>query len=224
MSLGQVSLVFLLQMALGGVVTELLGDRAALGPKYAKVSGWILAALLGLAMSLCAGALWDADATLNERWLALSVMAGAAGVLVYASFAGWDKPALELSGLVLALLGCGAAVGLSAGIGVAAAGGSPAWMLVAGAYTSALVLGFNTWGMILGHWYLVAPGLPIKHLARMVAPLPWVLLAKTVVSGAALWLGWSTVLGGEGSLSDLLARHPGRVIDVVNIAARVPVG
>jgi hypothetical protein len=224
MTFGQVSLLFLLQMALGGVVTELVGDRKALGPKYAKVSGWILAGLLGLALTLCGGALFDDAAAGPDRLLAAAVLAGAVGVLVYASFSGWDLPACELGGLLLALAGCATAVWLSAGLGAPAEGGSGTALLRASAFGSALVLGFTTWGMILGHWYLVAPGLPIDHLARLVRPLPWVLLAKAVVSGVALWLGWETVLGGAPSLGDLLERDPGRVIDVVNLGARLPVG
>jgi hypothetical protein len=145
-------------------------------------------------------------------------------VLAYASLSGWDRPSAETAALLLGVLGCGAAVGLSAWPGPELPGGSPPALTLAAAYGSALVLGFVTWGMVLGHWYLVAPGLPIAHLARLVTPLPWILLGKTAVSTAAVVLGWDTLLGGEGSLGDLLARHPERVIDVVNLGARIPVG
>lgn len=224
MSFGQVSLLFLLQMAFGGASTLLFGERASLGAKYAKLSGWILAGLLGLALSLCGAPLFDQGAPDGERLLAAAVALGALGVVAYASLAGWDRPRSETLALLLGLLGCGAAVGLSVTALPVIEGASPAWLELASAYGSALVLGFVTWGMVLGHWYLVAPGLPIAHLARLVRPLPWILLAKTLVSIVALVLGWEAMLGGEGSFSDLLARHPERVIDVVNVAARIPVG
>lgn len=225
MSFSQVSLLFLLQLSFGGLVAELVGDRRSLGPKYAKVSGWILMGLLGLALTLCGGPLLDGEAPLPERALALSTAVAALGVLAYASLAGWDRPRAETGALLLATLASAAAVALSAGTGRASAeAASPMLLAQASAFGSALVLGFATFGMALGHWYLVAPGLPVAHLARLTSPLPWMLLAKTVVSCVALALGWGVLMGGESSLSDLLARHPERAIDVVNLLARIPVG
>jgi hypothetical protein len=79
--------------------------------------------------------------------------------------------------------------------------------------------------MILGHWYLVSQGLEVRHLARLVRPLPWILLGKAAVSGLALVLFWSHVLGpGHRGLGDLLQRSPDRALDVVNVWARIPVG
>jgi len=224
MSFGQVSLLFLLQLSFGGLATLLVGDRQALGPKYAKVSGWILVALLGLGVSLCGAALFDDSAPPERLALAWSTIAATVAILASTSLSGWDLPGFETATLVIALLASGAAVGLSAHQGALLAGGGSPGLAIAGAYGSALVLGFVTWGMVLGHWYLVAPGLPISHLARLTSPLPWILIAKTLVSAAALALGWEVLLAGEGSLGDLLARRPERVIDVVNMSARIPVG
>ena len=56
-------------------------------------------------------------------------------------------------------------------------------------------------------------------------PLPWILGLKTLASVAALWFLWDRILGpGNTSLDDVMARQPERVIDVVNVWARIPVG
>jgi len=50
-------------------------------------------------------------------------------------------------------------------------------------------------------------------------------LAKAAVSGLALAVLWSSVLGpGNASLGDVMERSPDRVLDVVNVWARIPVG
>ena len=89
--------------------------------------------------------------------------------------------------------------------------------MLAGSAASALVLGFVTWGMILGHWYLISHDLDIAHLGRLVRPLPWILGAKAVVSGLALFVFWDRFLGSAGSLDAMLRNSPDRVLDVVNV-------
>lgn len=228
MTLAQASLLFLVQLAFGSLLTFVVGERRALGPKYFKLGGWIVVALYGLAGSL----LWPlvaADAPLSPRThaLALAIAAGAAGSLAFSSLAGWDRPRAETTCLWLALVAGGAAVGLAAVHAGPAADeqGLVLGLVLASGLGSSLVLGFTTWGMILGHWYLVAEDLDIRHLHRLVRPLPWMLAAKTLVSVAALALMWERFLGpGVADLSELMARSPGRVVDVVNLWARIPVG
>jgi len=225
MSFSEVSLLFLVQMACGSLITFVVNDRAALGPKYYKFGGWVLLGLYGLALSLRAGDLLDAQAGGVERLLAAGLLLCALGLLAFCSVTGWDKPRVESALLWGTLL---------AGVGVVAAAGlvvmpadldrTETALTLAGGLGSALVLGFCTWGMILGHWYLVAQGLAIGHLRRLVAPLPWLLLAKAALSGLALLLMWERVLDGQRSLGDILERQPERVLDVVNVWARIPVG
>jgi hypothetical protein len=101
----------------------------------------------------------------------------------------------------------------------------PTTVVLASALGSSLVLGFVTWGMILGHWYLVSQELPVSHLARLVRPLPWMLLGKAALSALTLAVFWPSVLGpGNASLGDVMERSPDRVLDVVNVWARIPVG
>jgi hypothetical protein len=101
--------------------------------------------------------------------------------------------------LVPALIG---AVGLvAAGIG---AGGNDA-LAVLRTLTGAAFLGAVTDAMLLGHWYLVQPGLPRRHLNELVGALGWVwplevavLLIPTgmlsVLSGS-VDDGWNGTLG-----------------------------
>ena len=236
MSLSDVSLLFLLQTVLGSFATFVVNDRAALGPKYFKFAGWVVVALLGLAGWLVWG---SGDPRLG--WL---VAATAGGSLVFASLSGWDRPGLETLALWATLLVAAAAVALSAllaGTGVAAttdavasSGGAldaglaldaKGWLQLASAAGSSAVLGFTLWGMILGHWYLVSQGLSIRHLDRLVAPLPWLFGAKAAISAYALWRFWPDVLGpGNANLTDLLERSPTGVLDVVNVWSRIPIG
>jgi hypothetical protein len=226
MSLAQVSMQFLLQFGFGSLVTFLITDRRALGPKYDKFGGWVLVAAFGLVGSLVWGPALEDGAGAGERLLGVAVAAAALGTLAFASLAGWTGTSRE--GLLLwpTLAAAAVAVGAAALIGrVGSTDRASAALTLAGAFGSALVLGFTTWGMILGHWYLVSQGLAIRHLARLVTPLPWLLLGKALVSGLALWLLWSAVLGpGNRTLGDVMARSPERVLDVVNVWARIPVG
>lgn len=228
MSVAHAALLFLVQIAFGSMLTFLVNDRDALGPKYWKVSGWIMVGLYGLAGWLCWGAGLDPDAAAWQRQLALSVAVAAVGMLGFSSVAGWDRPGLERLLLVVSLLAGGAAIVLSAHHFVPGAVDTTRaehGLAVASAVASSLVLGFTTWAMILGHWYLVAPGLEIRHLAKLVDPLPWIFVLQIVVSGAALYSMWDHVLGpGAASLDDVLERSPDRVVDVLLVWVRIPLG
>jgi hypothetical protein len=255
MSLAHVSLLFLLQLGFGSLVTFAVNDRRALGPKYFKLGGWVLLGLYGLAGSLAWGPALSAGATPADKQVGCAVAAVAAATLLFASVSGWDRPRLETALLWTALLAGGLAVALSvlpsgepgavaahaappagaaqaahsAGAAAVSSGAlSPAALaalVVTAALGSALVLGFTLWGMILGHWYLVSHGLGVSHLARLVTPLPWLLLGKAAVSGLALLLLWPQFLGpGNRGLGDIVERSPERILDVVNVWARIPVG
>ena len=228
MTLSQASLLFCVQLAFGSLVTFALNDRRALGPKYFKFAGWVVVALLLLAGTL----VWPlalADAALSARTLVLcwTLAVAAAASLLFSSVSGWGAARVETACLVLALLaGCASVVlaGIHAGPAVDARGLVLVLVVLSG-LLSALVVGFVTWGMILGHWYLVAQDLDIRHLRDLVRPLPWLFAAKTLVSLSALWFLWERFLGpGVADTSELLARSPERVMDVVNLWARIPVG
>lgn len=228
MSVAHAALLFLIQIAFGSMLTFLVNDREALGPKYFKVSGWIMVGLYGLAGWLCWGAALDPAAQPWQQQLGIAVAAATVGMLGFSSVSGWDQPVIERVLLLASLAAGGWAVVLSANHFIpdaAALTGFEHGLALASAFASSLVLGFTTWGMILGHWYLVAPGLDIKHLAKLVGPLPWIFGLQVVASGAALWFMWDHVLGpGHSSLDDVLSRSPERVADVLFVWVRIPVG
>jgi len=228
MSLAEVSLLFVLQTAFGSLLTFAISDRPALGPKYFKFAGWVLVGLYGLAGTLVWGPALAPGAGDPTRGLGLSVAVAASSLLLFASVSGWERPWLEAALLWLGIASGAAALALAVaftGPGAGARAGLALSLPLLAALAGALVLGFTTWSMILGHWYLVSHGLSIQHLARLVRPLPWLLLFKAAVSGVALWLLWPTFLGaGNASQSELLANQPERVLDIVNVWARIPVG
>ncbi len=77
-------------------------------------------------------------------------------------------------------------------VGPAAGVGHAAWR-VADPLSSALLLGAVLVAMLLGHWYLNAPGMSLRPIRRLVAATFGWLLMRAVVTG----LAWSVVGGGS---------------------------
>ena len=93
-------------------------------------------------------------------------------------------------------------------VGVVAAGleaGGPAWLAVARFVVGALFLGAVTDAMLLGHWYLVQPGLPRRHVNDIVRTFlviwPLEVIVMLIPTGmfsvfsGAVDDGWSGQLG-----------------------------
>lgn len=150
----------LLQWATGGLFFCWVTTR------HREVSlgyGWLLRVVYGLlaALSLYIGLRYGRQPI---RELASAGVVGATLVALVASIRNRDlerfDPRLDL---VAPLIGS---------VGVVAAGinaGDPAWLQVARIVVGALFLGAVTDGMLLGHWYLVQPGLrrePLNELVR----------------------------------------------------------
>ncbi|MGQ0554149.1 MAG: hypothetical protein ACT4PU_13125 [Planctomycetota bacterium] len=231
MRLTDVSLQFLVQTGFGSMLTFVVNDRKALGPKYFKFGGWVLLGLYGLAATLVWEQGFVVGATTSQQASSWSVLATAAGLLAFSAACGWGRAWLETLLLWVALLAGAVAVAaaaLSAPLPAHPTTTQQA-LRVSAAFGSALTLGFTTWGMILGHWYLVSQGLSVSHLARIVKPLPWLLGARLLLSVLALWWLWPLVLnpagsGSVASLGDVMAVAPERVLDLVNLFGRIPVG
>jgi hypothetical protein len=66
----------------------------------------------------------------------------------------------------------------------------PMWARAANDLTAAALLGFSMTAMLVGHSYLISPGLSIKPLMRQLAALGVAVILRTAVAGAALWF-WS---------------------------------
>ncbi len=79
----------------------------------------------------------------------------------------------------------------------------PRALLVAQFATSAALLGAVLLDMILGHWYLVIPGLSFGHLSRMTLLLGIALALRCVVTAwgiGASWELWSTAWQSDATL------------------------
>ena len=68
-------------------------------------------------------------------------------------------------------------------VGVLAAGrtGDPAWLATGRLLAGALLLGAVSDAMLLGHWYLVQPGLDRKYLRELVGWTGWTWLATVIL-------------------------------------------
>lgn len=160
----------LLQWATGGMLFYFVTRRHGLvGPGY----GWLLRGIFGVLAvgALVAGRLLD-PVPLRD--------ASAAAVAVGAALGAWITPLLGLPGLVAA--------------GVASADGTDIPLAVARIVIGAAFLGAVTDAMLLGHWYLVQPGMsrgPLHELNR------WVMGIWPFEVGALLWpVGMLSVLAG----------------------------
>lgn len=88
----------------------------------------------------------------------------------------------------------GPAIGM---IGIVAAGrlGDPAWLATGRLVAGTLLLGAVSDAMLLGHWYLVQPGLNRRYLRELVDWTGWSWLATVVL--LLVPTGMQSVLGGD---------------------------
>lgn len=114
---------------------------------------------------------------LRPEGMASPVLGFAVACFVFSFFQG-VRPAV---GHLAFGLGC---VFTFQGLGVLAAGTS--WLHTVSLYNSALLLGFTMAAMLLGHWYLSVPGLPIAELRRVTLLFFIFLGLRAVFSGMAL--------------------------------------
>jgi hypothetical protein len=180
--IGQVTSALAAHLASGGLLVT-----ARLSMKNAVPAGFVrfcTAAACGLAVL----AAMLAPSASPERWLLSGL--GAAALGYYFVVRRRDRtPGLGVTTVTTSLVSIGTPA-LIAWL----APGEPPWLSVAGALSSALLLGAVTVTMILGHWYLVDTSLsiaPLKDGARVVSLAVAARLA--IVAGALLLGGWQTL-------------------------------
>lgn len=86
--------------------------------------------------------------------------------------------------------------------------------------SSASMLGGAVGGMLLGHWYLTAPTMSIQPLRRITIIYGIAGLARLVLSGITLWLGWDA-LSGSTQMVWLALRWLAGIIGPLVVAAMV---
>lgn len=144
------------------------------------------------------------EASLLPTWPAT-----AAVVLSYLGAACWlyEKPRAGIATLVLlgALDLVGALYATPSTVGEAA---KPVfWLLLGQADTIAAgaLLGVTMAAMLLGHWYLNAPGMRMQPLIRLTLLLGAAVAVRIVVSGVGLWGQWSEGTPLEAAQQIMLA-------------------
>jgi hypothetical protein len=180
--IGQVTSALAGHLASGGLlVTAFLSMTNVVPPGFVR---FCTAAASGLAV--LAAVL--APPGSPERWLLGGLGAAALGYHVVVRRQG-RTPGLGVTTVAAALVSIG-----SCALIAWLAAGEPSWLSVAGALSSALLLGAVTVTMILGHWYLVDTSLsiaPLKDGARVVSLA--VVARLAIVAGALLLGGWETL-------------------------------
>jgi hypothetical protein len=211
----------LLQWAAGGLAFCFVTTRhRTMGVGY----GWLLrsiyaaVALGGVVAGIVAS---DAGTATAIRDVAGAAMAAAAifslGVSVVRRRAGVDGPGAYPPLLDLAAPAAGLIAVIAAGVAV----GGDDWLAVARLVVGAAFLGCVTDAMLLGHWYLVQPGLsrePINELVRLglwitpvevalmlVSPGMIDVLDGTIDDGWGGLIGWMWVVAAVSTFGLLLA-------------------
>jgi hypothetical protein len=111
-------------------------------------------------------------------WLAV-----AAAVISYIGSAAWLYEAKGLGRLMLRLVG---AMSLAAAIFPAATASYLPWWYAISVATSGLALGLVFASMLLGHWYLNAPGMEIAPLQKLLIASGIAVIGQAVVVGVGL--------------------------------------
>ena len=146
-------------LAIGAVAASILGDRVPV--RDIAAAGVAVAALVALAVSIAR----------RKAGIGASMRAERPTAPLTAHEAEF-RPALDLVAPVVGL------VGLVAG-GVAA--GGPGALAIARTIVGALFLGAVSDAMLLGHWYLVQPGMPARPLNELNRYLAYVWPARALV-------------------------------------------
>lgn len=172
---------FCLELAFGVLLGLCFLPRAPLGTFFFLMMGaTALLPLLvgGLAPPIYAGAPWDAPAT-------VCVLAGALG---FPWLMGPVKSQLRRLATIWATLGCGAALVF---VVRDVPGVDSTGALVLGglsAMATGLVAGSVGLAMVLGHWYLTVPQLPVAWLSRINRLTIWSMIFSSVMLCASCWV------------------------------------
>jgi hypothetical protein len=220
-----VSARFFLALSLGLTLCVVPLDRARVGPGFLRLMAVFIISSLLLGIGLASGLSAERHSLIVGGWGIFGL------IVVFASIAsGKVSQKVETALLVAAgLLGV-ATVGLLVHDQLPAAQLGSLSLFTAGGLNSSLILGFVTGAMILGHWYLVTPGLSVSHLARITRLaiaalyLKAVLLALTIVLFTDQFEVSATSLKAVVGLSDTMEGGFQSQLDFIFLLARVAIG
>ena len=201
MSLSTVLFLFLAHLGVGVAYTPVVVAREA-GVKFFRFNAGLAAILIAVALAFRMPA---SDPLSAAAFVALA--AAEAAIVAY-----WATVGRALASIRPALVWFGAAAGTLA-IVLQALAASAAFELsarvltVASFLTSAALLGSACTAMILGHWYLVIPSMPVRHLQSIVRTHILSLLVRAVVVGAAVVLALAISLSVQPGVGPSFRRY-----------------
>jgi len=175
--------LFCLRLAVGLLSCLLLLTHAKINPRFYRTHFLIALALIAVAAGF-------GHETGGTRLL---VTLGVAIALCLAGFFVWSLEGAPLGRVTIWLAALALGVGIVQFETASEQPDNLRWRLVADG-TSAALLGSATSAMLLGHMYLIAPGMTMAPLIRLLTSLVCSILARLALSGLALWL-WSSTGG-----------------------------
>jgi hypothetical protein len=167
--------LFCLRLACGMLACLLLLSPERVNPRFFRTH---FLTALGLTVVAALGLRETADLWL---WLALAAVLG----LCFLASVVWLLEGAP-GGRVLVYLAVPALTAALLLAGQGRGGAAPGW-LVADDLTSAALLGSATTAMLMGHMYLIAPGMSLAPLMRLLGALAASTLVRMAVAGVALW-------------------------------------
>jgi hypothetical protein len=223
-SLTQVSARFFLELSVGLCAALACTNRRALGAGFTRLmAGFVLAALLPAWLIARAG---EARTPLVTAIAGISFAALVAAALLAA---GGLEVAIERALTAVAAVTGLVAVLASLHAGMADGARAYAPLLLASGAGSTLVLGLVTGAMILGHWYLVTPDLPVAHLGKLTALGLVAIYAKLLLLAATMALHSDRFAGAADAIGSVVGIGDGggafqSRLDSLWLVARILIG
>jgi len=185
--------LFLSHLGLGIVFTLVFVSREA-GVKFFRFNMGLAAVLIACAFALRPVDEGGASARIAVYALAVAEMA----IVAY-----WTTVGRRLAGIRPAIVGTACIAGVVALVAQAVdvASGRPLTtqgLTIASFLSSAVFLGGACTAMILGHWYLVIPSMPVTHLQAIVKLHMASMVVRVAVVGAAVFFAIATWQPGLG--------------------------
>lgn len=175
---------FVYRLAFGMAAAMVVTSPRLVTSGYYRNNSYVLLGLMAAAAAVTFGA--PVDAEMLRTWPAAA--AAAAGYIAAALWL-YEKPRAATGALVVvAVL---ALIGALFTVRTADRPLAAAWLGYADALAGGLLLGVTMAAMLLGHWYLNAPGMKIQPLVHLTALIGLAVLVRAVVSGAGLAAAWS---------------------------------
>jgi hypothetical protein len=183
MSFTTATIMFLARLAFGTFAALILLRREQIGGSFSRFMAGVVAVAITIILLLVLAQERDTQASpgMEPRLLTVEVCAATA-CYIFAATA--RRLAIERAALWVAVGLSGALLFEVTAASLGALGSTALAQLAS--FGSALVLGFVGGALVLGHWYLVVPGLALGHLSRLNRASLAALYARTALLAVTL--------------------------------------